>query len=138
MREACFTVLDWYILENRIRTPALTAKGNYSSTLCNPHTPNIASLMTNFFDQGNCLTFQSLLRFHQWLLFLFETFFSVQHASLFPPTLPMPLSLPPSSFCPFVGNASYFLGMWPDLSLLCLDGFTFPATLAAATLWMND
>lgn len=102
MREACFTVLDWYILESRIRTPALTAKGNYSSTLCNPHTPNIASLMTNFFYQGNCLTFQSLLRFHQWQLFLFETFFfcsACQPVSTHTPNAPFIATFLFLSFC---------------------------------------
>lgn len=47
-------------------------------------------------------------------------------------------SLPPSSFYPYVGNTSYFLGKWPDLSLPHLDGFTSPAALVATTLWVND
>lgn len=71
-------------------------------------------------------------------LSLWDFFFCSECQPKFPPTLPMSLLLPPSSFCPYVGNASYFLGKWPDLSLLHLDGFTSPATLAATTSWMND
>lgn len=51
MRETCFTALDWFVLESRIQTPVLTAKG-ITLLHCNPYTPNTDSLMMISFSRA--------------------------------------------------------------------------------------